>query len=139
MTIEELRKVRAVAGTYAVDGGIELLLDTGEGDRLALGLPLATLRTLLHTLLLAALERWPALKIGDERTEPPPPVYLGNAVRLRVVADPAPVLVLELRSAHAGPLKVVLEADVARSLLTSLEPIVRTLELQTHGAGGSGR
>ena len=131
MTIEELRKVRAVAGTYAVDGGIELLLDTGEGDRLALELPLATLRTLLHTLLLAALERWPALKAGDGRTEPPP-VYLGSAVRLRVVADPAPVLVLELRSAHAGPLKVVLEAHVARSLLTSLEPIVHALE---SGAG----
>src|SRR6476620_11568686 len=61
MTIEELRKVRAVAGTHAVDGGIELLLDTGEGDRLALELPLGTLRSLLHTLLLAALERWPAL------------------------------------------------------------------------------
>src|SRR4051794_40232219 len=57
MTIEELRKVRAVAGTHAVDGGIELLLDTGEGDRLALELPLGTLRSLLHTLLLAALER----------------------------------------------------------------------------------
>ena len=128
MTIEELRKVRAVAGTHAVDGGIELLLDTGEGDRLALELPLATLRTLLHTLLLAALERWPALKVGDGRTDPPPPVYLASAVRLRVMADPAPVLVLELRSAHVGPLKVVLEADVARSLLTSLEPIVHMIE-----------
>jgi hypothetical protein len=128
MTIEELRKVRAVAGTHAVDGGVELLLDTNEGDRLVLELPLATLRTLLHTLLLAALERWPALKLGDGPSEPPPPVYLGNAVRLRVVADPAPVLVLALRSAHAGPLKVVLESQVARSLLTRLEPIVHTLE-----------
>ena len=128
--VEELRKVARVAGTHAVDGGIEVVLDTGEGDRLALELPLATLRTLLHTLLLAALERWPALKVGDGRTDLPPPVYLGNAVRVRVMADPAPVLVLELRSAHVGPLKVVLEADVARSLLTSLEPIVRTLEHQ---------
>ena len=128
MTIEELRKVRAVAGTHAVDGGIELLLDTGEGDRLALKLPLGTLRSLLNTLLLAALERWLVLRVGDGRSEPPPPVYLGSAVRLRVVADPAPVLVLELRSAHAGPLKVVLEAHVARSLLASLEPIVHMLE-----------
>jgi hypothetical protein len=48
------------------------------------------------------------------------------------MADPAPVLVLELRSAHAGPLKVVLEAHVARSLLISLEPIVHALE---SGAG----
>jgi hypothetical protein len=51
-----------------------------------------------------------------------------------VVADPAPVLVLELRSAHAGPLKVVLEAHVARSLLASLEPIVHMLESRS-GAG----
>jgi hypothetical protein len=68
------------------------------------------------------------MRVGDGRSEPPPPVYLGSAVRLRVVADPAPVLVLELRSAHAGPLKVVLEAHVARSLLASLEPIVHMLE-----------
>ena len=99
-----------------------------ELGALVASLPLGTLRSLLHTLLLAALERWPALRVGDGRSEPPPPVYLGSAVRLRVVADPAPVLVLELRSAHAGPLKVVLEAHVARSLLSSLEPIVHMLE-----------
>jgi hypothetical protein len=38
--------------------------------------------------------------------------------------------VLELRSAHAGPLRVVLESRVARSLLASLEPIVHMLEGQ---------
>src|SRR4051794_41296340 len=101
MTIEELRKVRAVAGTHAVDGGIELLLDTGEGDRLALELPLGTLRSLLHMLLLAALERWPALKGGDGRSQPPPPVYLRSPVRLPGGAHPAPGLVPELPSAHA--------------------------------------
>src|SRR4051794_16451934 len=128
MTIEELRKVRAVAGTHAVDGGIELLLDTGEGDRLALELPLGTLRSLLHTLLLAALERWPALRGGDGRSEPPPPVSLGGGVGRGGGAAPAPVLVPGLRSAHAGPFKVVLEAHVARSLRASLEPIVHMLE-----------
>src|SRR4051812_49640659 len=77
MTIEELRKVRAVAGTHAVDGGIELLLDTGEGDRLALELPLGALRSLLPTLLLAALERWPALGVGGGGSQPPPPGFPG--------------------------------------------------------------
>jgi hypothetical protein len=96
------------------------VLETADGARLALELPLPVLLAATNALLRAAVERWPELAPRDPPLAPEPVVYAASGFRLTAVAGPEPGLLLRLRSAHAGPLVVRLGVGLVGPLLRHL-------------------
>jgi hypothetical protein len=112
----ERRVVRGIEGVQAANGCMSVMLETGDGSRMELEIALPVLLRLLNTMLHAAVGRWSAMPLAPPLLEPEPAMYHASAVRLKALERPERQLLLHMRSRHAGPLTVRLNAAMVQPL-----------------------